>query len=335
MTTTILQFVMSALLIVAAGTFLTRCADAIAESTRLGRLVVGTVFLGAATSLPELSVDINAIRLHLPNMAVGDLLGSCLCNLLILAIVDLFRRTPGVLLSRSAAAHALSGVNAIALAGVVGIFLLFEQLVDVGGVLGFSLGALAVVPAYLLGLRLTYYDQRAAAERIAGETPADELATHRWPLRTAIAGYVAAALVILFAAPWLARAAGAIADQTGIGGTFVGTTLVAFTTSLPELVATIAAVRSHAYDLAIGNIFGSNTFDLLMLFPLDLVHEGPLFAALAPVHALTCFAVVLVTAIVILGQLYRVEKRILLIEPDAILVIVLVAATLWMVYLAD
>lgn len=334
MTPAILQFVISALLIVAAGTVLTRCADAIAESTGLGRLVVGTVFLGAATSLPELSVDISAVRMNLPNMAVGDLFGSCLFNLLILAVVDLFRRTPGGMLSRSAAAHALSGANAIVLAAVVGIFLLFERLVDFGGIFGFSLGSLIVVPAYLFGLRLTYFDQRMASARIAGETSAEELAGRRWPLKTAIIGYVGAAIAILVVAPWLAQAAGTIAEQLGVSGTFVGTTLVAFTTSLPELVATVAAVRIHAYDLAIGNVFGSNTFNLLMLFPLDIFHEGPLFAALAPEQGLTCFAVVLVTAIVILGQLYRVEKRVLFVEPDAGLVIVLVIATLWMIYLA-
>jgi cation:H+ antiporter len=72
----VLQFVIAAAVIVAAGTALTRFADAIADLTKLGRLLVGSIFLAGATSLPELLVDVNAVRLNLPDVAVGDLMGS-------------------------------------------------------------------------------------------------------------------------------------------------------------------------------------------------------------------------------------------------------------------
>ena len=84
----------------------------------------------------------------------------------------------------------------------------------------------------------------------------------------AVAGYLGAALLIFLAAPYLAQAAAQIAAETGLGDTFVGTTLVALATSLPELVATIAAMRMGSLDLAIGNIFGSNAFNMLLLVPL-------------------------------------------------------------------
>ncbi|MBP90016.1 MAG: hypothetical protein CMJ64_25465 [Planctomycetaceae bacterium] len=150
----------------------------------------------------------------------------------------------------------------------------------------------------------------------------------------AIAGFILAAAVIFVAAPFLADAAGQLAELSGLGGTFIGTTLVALATSLPELVATLTAVRMGAYDLAIGNIFGSNAFNMLLLLPLDLAFPGALLASVSTTHALTCFAVILITAIVLLGQLYRVEQRTFFIEPDAVLVITLVFGTLWMVYLA-
>ena len=69
------QFLVCATVIIVAGTFLTRFADAIAELTKLGRLVIGSVLLASATSLPELTVDISAIRMGMPDLAVGDLLG--------------------------------------------------------------------------------------------------------------------------------------------------------------------------------------------------------------------------------------------------------------------
>ena len=124
MTTAVLQFVLLAAVIIAAGSVLTRCADAIAELTGLGRLLVGSVLLAGATSLPELTVDLSAIRLNLPDLAVGDLVGSSLMNLLILAVMDLSHRSRGRMLSRAAAAHALSGTLTIALTALVGVGIL-------------------------------------------------------------------------------------------------------------------------------------------------------------------------------------------------------------------
>jgi Sodium/calcium exchanger protein len=84
-----LQFVVSGILIMGAGTLLARFADKIPELTGLGRLLVGSVLLAGATSLPELTVDTSAVRLGLADLAVGDLLGSSLMNLMILAVLDL------------------------------------------------------------------------------------------------------------------------------------------------------------------------------------------------------------------------------------------------------
>ena len=90
-----LEFAILAGIVVAAGIVLAHFADRIADITRLGHLLVGSVLLAGATSLPELTVDITAIRLNMPDLAAGDLLGSSLMNLLILAVCDL-SGTPGV-----------------------------------------------------------------------------------------------------------------------------------------------------------------------------------------------------------------------------------------------
>lgn len=332
MLTALIQFSLSVAVIIAAAVALTRCADAIAERTGWGRLLVGSIFLAAATSLPELTVDLNAIWLGLPDMACGDLIGSSLFNLLILAIVDLAHRSQGGLMSRVAAAHSLSGAVTITLASLVGIGILFERELDGITLLGLGPAAIGILLGYVLGIRLIYFDQRISH---ANEPAAAEaLAPTGLSLRVAVIGYLLAATVICFTAPLLAGAAGQLAELTGLGGTFIGTTLVALVTSLPEFVTTMAAVRMGARELAIGNIFGSNAFNMLLLVPLDLAYPGALLANVSTTHALTCFAVILITAIVILGQLYRVEKRILFIEPDAALVVALVFAALWMVYLA-
>jgi cation:H+ antiporter len=199
-------------------------------------------------------------------------------------------------------------------------------------VLGVGMTLLPVPIAYGFGVRLVYYDQRFAARERAQPEQIGLIVPKHMSLRRAIIGYGVAAAFILAAAPALASAAGNLAEGTGLGGTFIGTTLVALCTSLPELVATFAAVRIRAFDLALGNIFGSNSFNMALLIPLDWAQTGPLLAAVSPTHALTGLATILITAVAVLGQLYHAEQRIRFIEPDALLVLLLILGALVMIY---
>ena len=87
------------------------------------------------------------------------------------------------------------------------------------------------------------------------------IAEVRSALRSRWIGFGVATGVIFVAARFLAPTADAIAERSNLGGTFFGTTFVAITTSLPELVTTLAAVRIGAFDMAVGNVFGSNAFN--------------------------------------------------------------------------
>jgi cation:H+ antiporter len=192
-----------------------------------------------------------------------------------------------------------------------------------------------VFAVYALGVRIVFYDQRFARQNATDEWAVEAMpprARRPGALRTATAQFLLAAAGIVAAAPFLAGAAGRIADLSGLGGTFVGTTLVAFTTSLPELVATIAAVRLRAFDLALGNIFGSNAFNMAMLLPVDLASRGPLLSTVSATHAVTALWIVIVSAVAVIGVLYHVEHRRRLLEPDAVMMIGLIIAALWSVY---
>ena len=332
MTSAILQFVLLAAVIIAAGSVLTRCADAIAELTGLGRLLVGSVLLAGATSLPELTVDLSAIRLNLPNLAVGDLVGSSLMNLLILAVMDLSHRSRGRMLSRAAAAHALSGTLTIALTALVGIgILVAPQSPDVA-FWGVHLSVWFIAIGYLLGVRMIYYDQRISLGVAAEQGVAAEELRPRGKLSRYILGFLAAGAVILLVGPQLAESAGTIAELSGLGSSFVGTTFVALSTSLPELVASITALRLGAFDLMIGNVFGSNAFNMLLFLPLDLAFPGTLFAVASPAHLISIMTVVLATSVAIMGQLYQSESRKRLLEPDALLVILLILSAFFLIY---
>lgn len=329
LTTAIIQFLLAATVVIIAGSVLTRCADAIAEITKLGRLLVGSILVAGATSLPELTVDISAVRLGLPDLAVGDLMGSSLFNLLILGVADLMTSSRGRMLSRDSAAHALSATMSITLTALAAIAIYTGSHLGAFSIGGVGLGSLAILGAYLLGVRLVYFDQRRAAAKVPDEVA---LPGSHMSLKKAIGGFAIATTAILVAAPFVAKSAGRIAELSGLGSTFIGTTLVAFSTSLPELVATIAAVRMKAFDLALGNIFGSNAFNMVLLVPLDFAHHGPLLAAVSQTHILTALAAILATAIAVLGQLYQVEKRIRFVEPDAVLVIAIILGSLALIY---
>jgi cation:H+ antiporter len=332
----ILTFAFAVVVVVIAGTILTLCADSIAEHTGLGKLFVGSVFLAAATSLPELTTGLNAIWLDLPDLAVGDLLGSCLLNLLILAGVDLVYRSRLGVLSRVAAAHSLSGMVTIALSTVAAIGIVIEPKLVSPNILGLGPAAFAIMLGYLMGVRLIYIDQQVSLEQVSLEEGEGQprMGAARISLRVALLGYLAAVAAVFLVAPMLAENAGRIAEISGLGETFIGSTLLALTTSLPELVATIVAVRIGVPDLAVGNIFGSNALNIAVLVPLDLAFPGSLLQHVDVVHAFTCLAVTLVTVVIVVGQLYRVERRIMFIEPDAGIVILLIVVSLWLLYMA-
>ncbi|MEX0641106.1 MAG: hypothetical protein WD468_00315 [Pirellulales bacterium] len=332
MTAVMVQFVALAVMVIAAGALLTRCADAVAEITGLGRLLIGSILLAGATSLPELTVDITAIRLGLPDLAIGDLFGSSLMNLLILAVLDLTHYSRGKMLSRAAAAHALSGTISIALTTLAGIGLLTAPLAPQIALAGVHASVWVLAVGYCLGVRLVYIDQRIALRQARESGVSTERIQPRRGLTWYLAGIAAAAAVIFLAGPRLAAVAGQLAELSGLGHSFVGTTLVALSTSLPELATTIVALRMGSFDLAVGNLFGSNAFNMLLFLPLDLVFPGTLFAVANRTHAVSALAVTMASSVVIMGQLYQAESRIHALEPDAWLVIGLIVVALFIVY---
>jgi len=323
------QFLVAAAVIVVAGTFLSKFADVIAEETGLGRLLIGSILLAGGTSLPELSVDISAVRQGFVDIAVGDLVGSSLANLLILGIIDLLPGSRGRALSRISEAHALPAALGIVMTALAAMAIVTHSSLAIYNV---SVAAVGLVLAYGFGMRMIYRNQKLAAPYHSSD-PDTKREVHRpHPLLKAIVGFGMAAAVIVMAAPFVADAAGELAELSGLGGSFIGTTLVAMSTSLPELVASLAALRMGAADLALGNVLGSNVFNMVLLLPLDIVYTGSLFEAVSATHAITAMCVIVVTGIVVMGQLYQADRRVRLVEPDGWLIIALVIGSLVLIY---
>lgn len=328
MSIAVLEFLASAAIIVVSSVGMARTADTISRVTGLGQLLGGALLVATATSLPDLLVGINAVRNGWVDLAVGDLLGAALINMLVLAVLDMLKPSRGQMLSRAAAAHALSGTMSMTLLALVGIAVFVPDTINasVGEV---SIGLWIVVGAYFLGLRLVFFDQQFAEKQVSEHVKRLALPSR---LLKPLIGYLISAALIFVAAPMLARSANNLAELLGVGNTFFGTLFLPLCTTLPELVAGLTAVRMRAFALVVGNAFGTIAFNLLLLAPLDFAYDGSLMAAASAAHVVTCFAAILVIAITVMGQLYHSERRIVFIEPDALLIITLVVAAFGVIY---
>ena len=329
-------FLASAAVIVYAGAKLSHYGDRIADLTGLGGLWIGVILMAAATSLPEIFTDVSAALIDAPDLAAGDLFGSNMANMLILGIVDLMHRQKRVW-QQAAIDHVLSAGLAVFLTGLAAFFILFGMDVKHAGV-GF--GSMLLLLFYIFGMRVVVRQEgvkrRQREQEAVVEAQAKEDSTQpnkREGLRRAFIGFCLAALGLLVAAPFLAGSAEEIAKQSGITATFIGTSLVGITTSLPELVTAVAAVRLGAFDLAVGNLFGSNAFNMAAFFFVDIAYRsGPLFNAVSDAHAMTALWSILLMSIGIMGIIYRVEQRYLLIEPDSFLIILGYCLGLWLLF---
>jgi cation:H+ antiporter len=313
--TYVLVFLCSGAIVVLAGSALARFADAIADATKLGRLWIGSVLLAGATSLPELATDVSAVRLGATDLAAGDLFGSSLANMLILALIDLVARRRQVL-QNVALDHVLAASLAISLNALAAVFVLVRP---VDSLLGVGPESVVLLLAYIAATRVVYRHATRPGTPLADTRRATD--SKRPSLRRELLGFGAAAFVILASAPAFAWSAAGIAEISGLGNTFVGTWLVGLATSLPEIVACLAADKMGAFDHAVGNLFGSNALNMAIFFALDLAQPGNLFAALDPGHALSGLAAAVLMSLGIAAIVYRAQRRFALLEPDSLLIL--------------
>jgi cation:H+ antiporter len=321
-----LQFFISAVITVLAAIKLAEYGDVIAQRTALGGMFIGTVLLATATSLPELLTTISSINQDVPNLAAGAVFGSSMFNMLMLGLLDLgIRRVR--LLKHVAIGHALSGVLAVFLTAVAAFFILADIDIRIGWV---GLDSLILIILYFFGLQAIQAAQHAGPS--GPHLPPPEIPPGVPKLWVGLVGFLVAAGVLVVVTPWLVSSSSGIAEITGIGTGFVGTTLVAMVTSLPEAVTTIAAVRIGAYDMAVGNLFGSNIFNMFTLGITDVFFtQGRFLGAIDPAMALAAIVGILLTGLGLIGNLARVERWTFNLQID-LLIVVFYWVGLWLLY---
>jgi cation:H+ antiporter len=241
-------------LLLICGDLFVRGAVGVAEALKVSPLVIGLTLVGFGTSLPELVASLEAARLGAPGIAVGNVVGSNIANVLLIlgisALIAPIAVSPGT--------FRLNGPVLLG-ASLLAVFVFYLGTIGrVGGIAFLLLLAGYTFTAYWTGRRgLDEPAMRHMAEEVENTPP------RRAPLALYLALTAGGLLGIVVGANLLVQGAVALARQVGVTETVIGLTVVAVGTSLPELATSVvAALRRHG-DVALGNVIGSNIFNIL------------------------------------------------------------------------
>jgi cation:H+ antiporter len=322
-------FIFCAMAIWFSGSRLAHYGDQLAELTGMGRAWLGLVMMATVTSLPELFVGIGSAGIiGNADLAVGDVLGSCVFNLAILSLLDALYKGPG-LLSSLAPSHVLTASLGIVLLSLVGFGLYLPDQYVVMGWVGVT--SIAFILIYLLAIRLMH--RQMQGQESPKQVEAERDGATRTALRSVIGWYAAHALVVITAALFLPHFADLLVQHSGMKASFVGTLLLAMGTSLPEVAVSVAALRLGAVDMAVSNLLGSNLFNILILAIDDIVYAGGfLLKDASDVHLLSVFSTLIMTAIVIIGLSVRSAPKRFLLAWDTFLILVVYVVNLIFLY---
>jgi len=297
------QFAIASGIIIVSGYKLSRYGDQIARRTGLGQTFLGIILFSTVTSLPELTVCVTSTSVvQAPDLAIGNVFGSNLFNLLLIAIFDIVQGR-GAILDLLSPSHVLAASLGILLSGLA--------ILSIGLGLSFNLGFLGLesvvlILIYALGIKILYRHETVQSLK-SGPHVRESGGVEDG--KSAYIFFGIGALAIVGAGLWLTVTADAIAQTTGWGESFIGSFMLAVVTSLPELAVGIPLVRMGAFDMAIGNLLGSNIFNIAIIPVADIFFtKGAILANVSPNHILTAVLGIVMTNIVIMDLIYRAKK---------------------------
>ncbi|CDQ19162.1 cation:H+ antiporter [Halobacillus karajensis] len=269
---TFLIFTLSAVIVVLASIQLNRFGDVISQKSKLSGAVVGTFLIAGATSLPELTTSLTAVYIDNPDIAVGNMLGSNIFNVLILAFIDLIYRRKRMFNMIEPKQHLPSAFAAMVFTGVVVLSLVLNSSITI-----FNIGIEMFILVGLYVFTVRYFDNNEEKEMVEDEAAATG---KDYSLKAASVGFAVSAVIVFAAGSALSIFGDQLAQQTGMNSSFVGSFLIAASTSLPELITVLVALKLANYDMAVGSILGSNLFNLQLLAITDIFYQkGPILNA--------------------------------------------------------
>lgn len=326
---TIFIFTFCALVIAIAGTYLTKTADRFADISGLGEAMVGAILLGAVTSLSGIVTSVTAAYEGYARLSVSNAIGGIVAQTAFLAIADIAYTKANL----EHASASFSNLMQVVLLILMLSFLLIIINLPPVSFYGIHPASVALICIYLLGFRKI---SRAGehpmwAPKRTYETVEDKpdtqnlqnISKHKLLLK-----FTGLATIVVFAGYWVARSGMTIATATGISETFVGTTLTAIVTSLPELIVAVSAVRQKALTMAVSNVVGGNAFDLLFVSFADFAYlKGSVLHYISNSEIFIISVTLLLSAILLFGLLEREKEGFARIGWESSLILFICIAT--------
>ena len=282
----------------------------IAEKSGLSRAWIGLVLIACITSLPELMTGVSSVAVvGALDIAYGDIMGSCVFNLFILALMDPMHGARPIFL-HAGKGHLLSSAFSVVLIAIAVVSILAAPIIP--SVAHISLVTPVIIVVYFIGMRTLFLYEKHIIDDYVTDA-AKKIQYAEITLSRAVVFFSLNALVVVGAAFFLPFIAEEIAVSTGLGRTFVGSVFVALSTSLPEIVISISAIRLGALDMAVANMFGSNMFNILVLAIDDIVYtSGTLYSAVSVNHSITGIVAIIMSSIAMISLVFPPMKSTLM-----------------------
>jgi len=319
----ILELVVAGVVVVLAGTRLTRLADYVADKRRLGGALIGVILLATVTSLPEVVTGVTATWIGNADLAFAGILGSCSFNVVLIVLLNAVIGG-GSILRGGEASHVLTSAFGIILLSLtlLGMVLVTaaapQEIINARLTEGLWALLIGIVYLYLVSLVCKYEVARSAVPAGEGPGPPEGVEGGVW-LQLAVVS-----AVIVAAGWWLAESGDVLSGHPiqalgrPLGATLVGVIFVAAATSLPEVATSVAAVRMGNLNLALGNIFGSNMFNIFIvpILKLTSLARGDVLLMQGPgfhfhQNLVSGLLPILLTAIAVGGLTFHSHRRIL------------------------
>lgn len=320
-------FLAAAAVIWNAGARLVRVVNAISDKTGMAQAFAGMLVLGAITSTPEISATITSSSSGNATLAINNLLGSLAFNVVILVFADALVKQHALTSIVAGPSILLQGALGMVAIGITLLAFTIDDGWTFAGLGPWSLGLLAFA---IFAFRIvSRYDQRAPWRtdrsvdpdefaRLYGTPVLGKSRLERWNIGGLVAATASLGVLVFLSGVVLARSADALAEQTGLGSGLTGLVLLGLATSLPEVSTITEAVRLRRFELAIGEVLGSNIFNLSILFVADVAFAGPSITSLAgPFEVAAAVIAMLVTGILIIGLLEQRNRYFLRLGIDS------------------
>lgn len=317
---TILLFILAAIATYFVATRLAMYGDAISEKTKTSSAFMG-IIIGAAISLPELTSSVTAIAIDSPDLAIGNLLGSNLFNLLALAVLDMVYRREQIMgqtdLGSKLYIYLVIVMTLIVVAGL--------SLTLPASIFHIGYSSVILVLVYFVGVK---WINRQTEEQVKRKSRRNEK-YGELSYQRVLTMFILSAVGIMIVGTILTLTADRIAESTGLGASFVGSFLVGASTSLPDAVSVATALKLRNYSMGVSSLLGSNAFNIMLLSFTDAIYfKTNLFRHASPSNIITTVSSIVVV-LVILYSITRKNKRSTLFYmlPSILIVIIYFIAT--------